>query len=72
MLTLHLSGQSNFPKSKDVQVLPKKERMIAEQKKHDCGGKAKADNLSDEWVYTPTGVCDKIGGKVLKVEKLKG
>jgi len=40
-------------------------------KSHDCGGKAKADNLADEWVYTPVGVCDKIGGKVLKVKNLK-
>jgi len=41
-------------------------------KAHNCGGKAKKDNLSDEWVYTPTGVCDKIGGKILQVKKLKG
>lgn len=40
-------------------------------KGHDCGGKAKADNLADEWVYTPVGVCNKIGGKVLSVKNLK-
>lgn len=41
-------------------------------KNHDCGGKAKSDNLLDEWVYTPVGVCDKIGGTVLQTKKLKG
>jgi len=41
-------------------------------KNHDCGGKAKSDNLPDEWVYTPVSVCEKIGGKVLQVKKLKG
>jgi len=40
-------------------------------KNHDCGGKAKSNNLADEWVYTPVGVCDKVGGKVLTVKKLK-
>jgi len=37
---------------------------------HDCSGQAPQDNLPEEWVYTPTGVCDKIGGKVLKNKKL--
>jgi len=41
-------------------------------KSHNCGGKAKADNLPDEWVYTPVGVCDKIGGNVIKVKEIKG
>lgn len=40
-------------------------------KSHDCGGKAKKDNMADEWVYTPTGVCEKIGGNILQVKKLK-
>ncbi len=39
-------------------------------KGHNCGGLAKADNLPDEWVYTPVGVCEKIGGTVIKVKKL--
>ena len=38
-------------------------------KEHKCGGMAKADNLPDEWVFTPVGLCDKIGGVVLEVKK---
>ncbi len=37
---------------------------------HKCSGMAETDNLPDEWVYTPVGVCEKIGGKVLKLKKL--
>ncbi|MBA2404538.1 MAG: DUF2282 domain-containing protein [Bdellovibrionales bacterium] len=50
----------------------KKEKNDCGTKSHDCGGKAKKDNLADEWVYTPVGVCEKIGGNVLQVKKLKG
>lgn len=39
-------------------------------KSHQCAGQSKTDNLSDEWVYTPIGVCDKLGGQVLKIKKL--
>lgn len=39
-------------------------------KSHQCGGQSTVDNLADEWVYTPVGVCDKLGGKVLKLKKL--
>lgn len=40
-------------------------------KGHDCSAKATADKVPDEWVYTPVGVCDKIGGKVLAVKKME-
>lgn len=49
----------------------KKAKNDCGTKNHDCGGKAKEDNLADEWVYTPVGVCDRIGGKVLEVKKLE-
>ncbi len=39
-------------------------------KNHQCGGQAKSDNLPDEWVYVPSGVCEKIGGNVIAVKKL--
>jgi len=39
-------------------------------KNHTCGGQAASDNLADEWIYTPVGVCEKIGGKVLETKKL--
>ena len=29
---------------------------------HSCGGKAVADNESDEWIYLPQGTCEKIAG----------
>lgn len=33
--------------------------------KHDCAGKAAKDGDAEEWLYVPTGTCDKIvGGKV--------
>lgn len=32
---------------------------------HSCAGKAKKDGDPNEWLYVPTGTCDKIvGGKV--------
>jgi len=35
--------------------------------KHACAGQATKDGDAEEWVYVPTGTCDKIvGGKVLK------
>lgn len=40
-------------------------------KDHNCAGKAKADNLPDEWVYVPKGVCKKIGGEVKAVKKIE-
>ncbi|MBW2269075.1 MAG: DUF2282 domain-containing protein [Deltaproteobacteria bacterium] len=39
-------------------------------KGHNCAGMAATDNIPDEWVFTPVGVCEKIGGKVLKTKKL--
>jgi uncharacterized membrane protein len=30
---------------------------------HTCAGKAKKDNLPDEWKYVPKGTCEKAGGK---------
>jgi uncharacterized membrane protein len=34
--------------------------------KHSCAGQASADRAADEWIYVPTGTCDKIaGGKVV-------
>ena len=32
---------------------------------HACAGQAKVDNDKEEWVYVPTGTCEKLaGGKV--------
>ena len=39
---------------------------------HGCTGMAKKDKDPNEWVYTPDGLCKKIGGTVWKTEKLKG
>ena len=34
--------------------------------KHSCAGQASADRGADEWIYVPTGTCEKIaGGKVV-------
>ena len=34
--------------------------------KHSCSGQASADRMADEWIYVPTGTCEKIaGGKVV-------
>ena len=38
---------------------------------HACGGKAEKDNDPNEWVYVPSGVCAKLGGKVLKKKTVK-
>ena len=34
--------------------------------KHPCAGQAKVDNDPEEWVYVPTGTCNKIAGGVIK------
>ncbi len=34
--------------------------------KHECSGKAKADNMKEEWIYVPAGTCKKITGSTLK------
>jgi uncharacterized membrane protein len=40
--------------------------------KHECAGKASADNDPQEWVYVPEGTCTKIvGGTVAKVKPAK-
>lgn len=33
---------------------------------HSCAGKAKKDGAANEWVYVPTGTCDKIVGGSVK------
>ena len=30
---------------------------------HTCAGKAKRDNMPEEWKYVPKGTCEKAGGK---------
>ena len=35
---------------------------------HACSGKATTDRSPDEWVYTPTGLCEKLGGTVWKTK----
>jgi uncharacterized membrane protein len=30
---------------------------------HTCAGKAKKDNVPDEWKYVAKGTCEKLGGK---------
>ena len=38
--------------------------------KHSCAGQAKKDGDADEWVYVPTGTCEKIvGGKAYMAKK---
>lgn len=39
--------------------------------KHECASQAVADNLPEEWVYTPEGTCAKIGGKVAMTKPAK-
>lgn len=37
--------------------------------KHDCAGKAAKDGEADEWLYVPTGTCDKIVGGTVVMKK---
>lgn len=37
---------------------------------HACGGMSKKDKDPNEWVYTPKGVCKKLGGKVGTTKKV--
>ena len=39
--------------------------------KHGCSGQASMDKDPNEWVYTPSGTCAKIGGVVAKVKPAK-
>jgi uncharacterized membrane protein len=43
----------------------------AKNNSHACGGMAKVDNDKNEWVYTPEGLCKKLGGEVWKTKKAK-
>lgn len=36
---------------------------------HACAGMAKTDNDKEEWVYVPTGTCEKLAGGVVKGKK---
>ncbi|VAW73466.1 hypothetical protein MNBD_GAMMA12-3375 [hydrothermal vent metagenome] len=37
--------------------------------RHGCKGKAAKDSMADEWLYVPTGTCNKIVGAKLFVKK---
>lgn len=37
--------------------------------KHSCAGQATRDGDAEEWVYVPTGTCDKIVGGTVVVAK---
>jgi uncharacterized membrane protein len=39
--------------------------------KHACAGQAKTDADKEEWVYVPTGTCEKIVGGTVKPAKKK-
>ncbi len=36
---------------------------------HDCAGKAAKNDDPEEWVYVPSGVCEKLAGAKLKETK---
>ena len=36
---------------------------------HACAGQSKADGDKEEWVYVPTGTCEKLAGGVIKAKK---
>jgi uncharacterized membrane protein len=38
-------------------------------KGHSCAGQAKKNNDPNEWIYLPTGTCEKIVGGVVKNKK---
>ena len=35
---------------------------------HDCAGMAEKDSDANEWIYVPTGTCNKIVGATIKSE----
>jgi uncharacterized membrane protein len=37
--------------------------------KHSCAGQASKDGDKEEWVYVPTGTCEKIVGATVKTSK---
>lgn len=39
--------------------------------KHSCAGQAKKSGDAEEWVYVPTGTCEKIVGGKVKPSKKK-
>jgi uncharacterized membrane protein len=39
------------------------------EERHACSGKAKKDRDPSEWVYTPSGLCEKLGGKTVALKK---
>ncbi len=43
----------------------------SKNKAHSCGGMAKKDNDPSEWLWTPEGLCSKLGGSVWKTRTAK-
>jgi uncharacterized membrane protein len=39
---------------------------------HACAGQSTADAAPDEWIYVPTGTCEKIVGGTLKTPESSG
>ena len=43
----------------------------SKDKAHACGGAAKVDSDPNEWLWTPEGLCTKLGGTVWKTKTAK-
>lgn len=69
LLALGLSSQQAFAGKAGMEKcagIAKAGKNDCGNAKHSCAGQAAADGAADEWVYVPTGTCEKIaGGSVL-------
>lgn len=61
-----LADKAGFEKCAGVVKAGKNDRGTSG---HSCAGQAKADRGADEWVYVPTGTCEKIVGGTVIVKK---
>lgn len=65
-----MAGKPGMEKCMGVAATGKNDCGTSE---HACAGQAKTDSMAEEWVYVPTGTCEKLtGGKIKPAKKKAG
>ena len=61
-----MAGKPGMEKCMGVAAAGKNDCGTSE---HACAGMSKADGAAEEWVYVPTGSCEKLSGGKIKAPK---
>lgn len=71
----HSMPSGDFSNSEKCYGIVKKGMNDCATALHGCGGVAKTNNMPDEWIFVPKGLCKKIAGSsptpIKKEEKAK-